>query len=436
MEKVCRLCLRAQENMIHIFGKDEDSTLFLLQIKDCCAIELVENDCLPKFICIECKGRVTMIREFREQCKLSDLKLREYYEHPVEKEIDRTQTVQSTGVQTEDKPSLIASKRRSLIKKRKKVVKQASSTSIDGVNKNVIKPEVCHITTTTNCSTNGNNWDLRNNDWNLEEEPEETKQTKPKKQAIRKGWSTAKQKKSFVCHMCQKVYLSKKALVKHSETHLNNGPFKCYGCDKTFNSNDKLANHNKKHSDSVIFKCDVCDMPFKEQVKLNFHLRVHGKGPPINTEKQYLCDICSRTFVSKSGLRFHLKSHTGSKPYTCKYCNKGFTIPSYKIRHERTHTGDKHFVCHICSAAFASSNGLKYHLRIHTGEANYHCETCGKSFRRLKYLKEHTFTHTGERPFACRICGLAYGNSGSLFVHEKKCKLQYVNGTANNAKIE
>lgn len=105
-----------------------------------------------------------------------------------------------------------------------------------------------------------------------------------------------------------------------------------------------------------------------------------------------------------------------------RYCGRGFTSQSNCTNHERTHTGDRPFVCHICSAAFAKSCTLKAHITTHTGEANYHCTTCGKSFRRLKYLKEHRFTHTGEKPFACKKCMQAYSHSGSLFVHEKKCK--------------
>lgn len=212
-------------------------------------------------------------------------------------------------------------------------------------------------------------------------------------------------RQNFKCNFCQKECMSKKALVEHSKFHVDE--------------------ERTKRECSEIFKCKICDMPFKEKFKLKLHLRIHSKRSFV-IKKQYLCDICSKTFASKSGLSLHLKFHNGSKPYSCKFCNKSFVTLSYKTRHERTHTGDKHFVCHICSAAYASSNGFKYHLRVHTGEANYHCKICGKSFRREKYLKEHTYTHTGERPFVCKICGSAYGNSGSLFVHEKKCKSRHM----------
>ncbi|XP_015585864.1 zinc finger protein 90 homolog isoform X2 [Cephus cinctus] len=198
-------------------------------------------------------------------------------------------------------------------------------------------------------------------------------------------------------------------------------------------NNDCRLNMLDKISD---FECEVCKKKFIDQAKLNNHLRVHGKGPPVKTDKQFLCDVCSKTFASRTGLGFHLRTHTGYKPYSCQYCNKSFTISSNKIRHERTHTGDKHFVCHFCNTAFASSNGLKYHMTIHTGETNYHCKTCGKSFTRLKYLKEHNFTHTGERPFSCKICGVSYGNSGSLFVHEKKCKVQYSNCWSEDSNVK
>lgn len=192
-----------------------------------------------------------------------------------------------------------------------------------------------------------------------------------------------------------------------------------------FQDNIEVVRPESNDNDKNNLDCETQETSSKEQVETNPNIN-YNTQLPNNNKKQYLCHVCSKIFASMSGLRFHLKSHYGSKPHTCQQCDKSFAIPSYKKRHERIHTNDKHLVCHICSTAFASPNGLRYHLRTHTGEAKYHCETCGKSFTRYKYLKQHTFTHTGEKPFVCKLCGSAYGNGGSLFVHEKKCKLRHV----------
>lgn len=186
--------------------------------------------------------------------------------------------------------------------------------------------------------------------------------------------------------------------------------------------NTEVTRSESNDNDGSNLGCKTQETALKEQVILNSNINCNELP---NNKKQYLCHICSRIFASMSGLRFHLKSQHGSKPHTCQQCDKSFAFPSYKKRHEMIHTNDKHLICHICSTAFASPNGLRYHLRTHTGEAKYRCETCGKSFTRCKYLKQHIFTHTGEKPFVCKLCGSAYGNGGSLFVHEKKCKLRH-----------
>lgn len=230
---------------------------------------------------------------------------------------------------------------------------------------------------------------------------------------IRKS-NRLKNKQISACNFCQKECTSRKALREHSKHHEKNPKQKC----------------------SRIFKCEICKMPFNRKFKLNLHLRIHGKILPIKNKKQYLCDVCSKTLTSKSGLQRHLKIHNDSRPFACQFCSKTFIILSYKKRHEKTHSGNKDFVCHICSAAYASPNGFKYHLKLHTGEANYSCEVCGKSFRRKRHLKEHIFTHTGEKPFVCKICGSAYANSGTLFVHEKKCKSRLDCGNTLSLKKE
>ncbi|XP_043482597.1 zinc finger protein 595-like [Leptopilina heterotoma] len=245
---------------------------------------------------------------------------------------------------------------------------------------------------------------------------------------IREELDSDNEGKGFPCDLCGKSYVTKKSLAKHrSNVHESQQNF-CRNCGPECVCEEKAKIYIKPEK-TKIYTCDECGKSFEKENKLQKHLRIHerAKEQQDSNFKRFLCHICSKTFRQNTGLMFHMRTHTGYKPHVCKYCGRGFTSNSNCINHERTHTGDRPFVCHFCSAAFAKSCTLKAHITTHTGEANYHCKTCGKSFRRLKYLKEHKFTHTGEKPYACKICGTAYSHSGSLFVHEKKCKAQFNN---------
>lgn len=250
--------------------------------------------------------------------------------------------------------------------------------------------------------------------------------------------------KGFPCESCNKSYATMKSLSKHrAKMHENVSSQKithrCTLCDgKDCTCADRIKdNRGSPQEKSKTHTCEECNKTFEKQSKLEKHMGIHARAKEQRDTnfKRFLCHICSKTFRQNTGLMFHMRTHTGYKPHVCKYCGRGFTSNSNCINHERTHTGDRPFVCHFCSAAFAKSCTLKAHITTHTGEANYHCKTCGKSFRRLKYLKEHRFTHTGEKPYACKICGTAYSHSGSLFVHEKKCKAQQVNYQALSAPV-
>lgn len=259
---------------------------------------------------------------------------------------------------------------------------------------------------------------------------------------IREELDSDNEGKGFPCKICGKSYDTKKSLSKHqTKTHggqdeycANCGASSVCVCADRYSKDRERRSSNEKSS--KLYTCEECNKSFEKEIKLQRHLRIHERAKEQQDAnfKRFLCHICSKTFRQNTGLMFHMRTHTGYKPHVCKYCGRGFTSNSNCINHERTHTGDRPFVCQYCSAAFAKSCTLKAHITTHTGEANYHCKTCGKSFRRLKYLKEHRFTHTGEKPYACKICGTAYSHSGSLFVHEKKCKAQYSNYHSSNVQ--
>ncbi|XP_043286477.1 zinc finger protein 845-like [Venturia canescens] len=203
------------------------------------------------------------------------------------------------------------------------------------------------------------------------------------------------------------------------------GEYKCQHCDKVMATKKGLRRHVSMHKPKAEpATCEVCKKVCASQARLSLHLKTHNK-PKEKVQREYLCHICSKVYPSNSSLTYHMRTHTGVKPHVCKICNSGFTTTTSLANHIRIHTGDKPFVCHVCSAAFAVSSAFRRHLTRHTGEANYLCKTCGKAFKRLSTLKEHTYTHSGEKPYVCKTCGAAYSHSGSLFAHQKRCRVQY-----------
>ena len=203
------------------------------------------------------------------------------------------------------------------------------------------------------------------------------------------------------------------------------GEYKCQHCDKVMATKKGLRRHVSMHKPKAEpVTCEICKKICASQARLALHLKTHNK-PKEKVQREYLCHICSKVYPSNSSLTYHMRTHTGVKPHVCKICNSGFTTTTSLANHIRIHTGDKPFVCHVCSAAFAVSSAFRRHLTRHTGEANYLCKTCGKAFKRLSTLKEHTYTHSGEKPYVCKTCGAAYSHSGSLFAHQKRCRVQY-----------
>ncbi|XP_015435743.1 PREDICTED: LOW QUALITY PROTEIN: zinc finger protein 2 homolog [Dufourea novaeangliae] len=243
--------------------------------------------------------------------------------------------------------------------------------------------------------------------------------------------------KKYSCTVCKKWFFRPDTLKKHAEKHghglLDNlvednkffdSEYKCQHCDKIMATKKGLRRHVAIHKPKPEpVTCEICRKVCASQARLVLHQRTHK--PKEKVPREYLCHICSKVYPSNSSLTYHMRTHTGVKPHVCKTCNSGFTTTTSLANHIRIHTGDKPFVCHVCSAAFAVSSAFRRHLTRHTGEANYLCKICGKAFKRLSTLKEHTYTHSGEKPYVCKTCGAAYSHSGSLFAHQKRCRVQY-----------
>ncbi|XP_023202193.1 uncharacterized protein LOC111610998 isoform X1 [Xiphophorus maculatus] len=80
------------------------------------------------------------------------------------------------------------------------------------------------------------------------------------------------------CEICQTVHQSKRILIRHVWTHVNNQDF----------------------------LCGVCRQRFDCTASLKIHLQTH--------EKTYTCKVCGKSFLSKTGLKGHMVRHKGGAP--------------------------------------------------------------------------------------------------------------------------
>uniref|UniRef100_A0A1I8MW93 C2H2-type domain-containing protein n=1 Tax=Musca domestica TaxID=7370 RepID=A0A1I8MW93_MUSDO len=128
-------------------------------------------------------------------------------------------------------------------------------------------------------------------------------------------------KKTFPCPVCDKLFASKHTLHYHSFTHATERKFVCWVCQRTFKVPCILRGHFKH--------CHVEE--YKEKMRKIKELR--------NTKKTYKCDQCDKVYQTSMALKEHKAQHEGiSALYKCKYCSKEYKYSSNLSAHvQRVH---------------------------------------------------------------------------------------------------
>ncbi|KAJ6622678.1 Gastrula zinc finger protein XlCGF57.1, partial [Pseudolycoriella hygida] len=205
---------------------------------------------------------------------------------------------------------------------------------------------------------------------------------------------------NLTCDTCSKVCDSKKSLYQHTLTHKQKYSFVCEDCGKIYTNRFNLENHRSSfHGEQVeeygsIYKCKICDDQFTNRKELYDHLSNHKKMPSVN-----LCDTCGKCFDYPEQLRSHVRVHSDHRPFPCTYCDKRFRSRLQQLQHLHVHNGQKQFICMQCDRAFAKRGSLVAHTRLHSGETPYACTECDEKFASPGKLKTHAKYHnTEERP--------------------------------------
>lgn len=147
-------------------------------------------------------------------------------------------------------------------------------------------------------------------------------------------------RKTYTCHVCQKLFNRNSHLVRHLRVHSDAKPFECLICSKRFVREDLLIRHQIVHTVNVIkeedleekadedvkYSCTCCERVFNKKESLASHMRTHTN----DSKKIMSCDVCRKTFTKSSHLTRHIKIHSKIKPHICQMCGKGFARGKFK----------------------------------------------------------------------------------------------------------
>lgn len=195
----------------------------------------------------------------------------------------------------------------------------------------------------------------------------------------------------FQCQICGDEYPKLRLLIIHMSKHFNN--FSCEVCGSVFISKKSLRRHLQTH-ESGTFPCEKCNKVFSSSAKKTLHIRgVHLKHLPRR------CPICPERFNSDYMRTKHLRIvHNRTAALNrCVACGKEYDLKYQLQLHIRSvHYQEKNQECPVCHSRFFSKYLLSRHLVIHTGIKNFKCEVCGKAYSRKAHLNQHSKSHVVE----------------------------------------
>jgi len=158
-------------------------------------------------------------------------------------------------------------------------------------------------------------------------------------------------------------------------------------CGKVFTEYPLYRPHIDTHKALKSFMCHVCTKVFPSNARLNYHVQyVHSSYKPYN------CSKCTKSYKRKAELLEHEEmSHSANFNYSCDKCGKQFYGKKNLALHMKTHytEDEKKHVCNVCGYRFAKIKFLKNHMTTHSDVRQFACEVCGARVKTRDTLKQH-----------------------------------------------
>ena len=232
--------------------------------------------------------------------------------------------------------------------------------------------------------------------------------------ALLRHKSKQHKKKAFFCPICNEGFVKRTSLSTHVKNHIEDNNHLCNQCGKVCNSEYALQRHMVSHSSVRDYMCDICGKGFKYQTSLDNHVRSH-------TAELLECSLCHKSYRGAKTLQYHMQNTHGEPgSYKCPVCGKVFKSKGILNGHIKIHDKASPIIpCQICGKVFDKPKNLKTHMRVHEGKKTHECPICHKEYRHSWGLKDHMFTHSDNNPYKCPICGKQLKNDSSLRHHKE-----------------
>ncbi|XP_055080420.1 zinc finger protein 397-like [Periophthalmus magnuspinnatus] len=96
-----------------------------------------------------------------------------------------------------------------------------------------------------------------------------------------------------------------------------------------------LASTEQKISNNTAtqrrFKCNWCNKKFVTRTSLKRHSRIHTGA------RSHECSVCHKSFATSTDTKVHCRIHSGKRLHKCEHCGQDFSSWMSCKRHKRTH---------------------------------------------------------------------------------------------------
>lgn len=270
--------------------------------------------------------------------------------------------------------------------------------------------------------------------------------------------------RDFECDTCQRKFICKSDLNKHSRKHLSQSSnhqkmskeglinieqeikvepieFQLCSANIKLEGGDETNLFTENDTFEIIVDSSCDDNSWtdfqNESISLNNYIKKvspdsnknHRFNSIIPLEKdgkklQVTCRVCCATFNAINDYEDHfLSSHIDEKAeHHCTACNLSFDDRKTLQAHFReTH---ENFKCKSCRRQFSSQFLLDEHKIEHTLKDPLVCTHCGKLYANRISLNAHTDSQHSNKRFNCDMCNKSYSFKAALYKHRKWVHLE------------